>query len=138
MAVSSQHFPALGWLARLLGVPAARRAVRETATNAPLVVCRACGTDFVYPVEWQETSGGRSWWVLLRCGGCDVRREVEIDDRQAADLGRRLDRHGETIERDARHLERERMHAEVDAFAEALRRDLIDAADFAVRVSPGQ
>ena len=44
-----------------------------------------------------------------------------------------LDAARRTIEALVRGLERERMACEVEVFAQALRRDLIDAADFARR-----
>lgn len=100
------------------------------ASDASLVMCRACGRDLVYPMDWDETADGAGWWILLRCGGCEVRREVDIDDREAAIFGSRLDEQASIIERAARRMELERMRDDVEAFCEALRRDLIDATDF--------
>jgi hypothetical protein len=42
-----------------------------------------------------------------------------------------VDRQAEPIDRAARRLDQERMAAQAEAFVAALRRDLIDAADFA-------
>jgi hypothetical protein len=56
--------------------------------------------------------------------------EIVIDDRRAAALDCTLDRQMDQIRRAADRLDAERMAADAEAFAAALQRDLIVAADF--------
>jgi hypothetical protein len=112
----------------------ARRNGKGT-TSSPgtgLQVCSHCHADYVCPVVWQE-SGDEHWWLLLRCGECRSEREVTIADDVAKRFGEDLDASQREIEHAVRALDEERMAAEVEAFAQALRRDLIDAGDFTVQ-----
>jgi hypothetical protein len=118
------------FLARLLAAMKPGRAGPAAGAGAALIVCRACGGDFVHPVEREATADGLRWWISVRCGGCGARREAEVDGEQAGEFDRRLARHAAIIERAAWDLERERMRRELDTFRQALRRDLIDATDF--------
>jgi hypothetical protein len=86
----------------------------------------------VCPVEWHE-SGDERWWILLRCGECRSEREVTITDEIAKRFGADLDTSQREIERAVRLLDEERMAGEIEAFAVALQRDLIDAGDFTPR-----
>ena len=114
---------------------AARRRARGTA-SAPgtgLQVCGACHADYVHPVEWRE-SDDEHWWMLLRCGECHGEREVTVCNEVAKRFGADLDAAQQEIDRAVRQLDEERMAGEVEVFAQALQRDLIDAGDFAPRV----
>jgi hypothetical protein len=95
-----------------------------------LHVCLNCGRDYV-TVAARETLGEEHWWLLLRCGECEAWREVTVCNAFADRLGDELDRRARTVGRALARLERERMTAWVEAMAQALRRDLIDAGDFA-------
>jgi hypothetical protein len=94
-----------------------------------LVVCRACGSDFVNPVSWHE-QGQAYWWIRLRCGGCGLVREVEVSNDQAERYDAQLDRGMVKIASTLATLDRARMVAEADAFKTALERDLIGPGDF--------
>jgi hypothetical protein len=107
------------WLARLR-----RRAVDEPH------LCLVCGADFVHPVHWRAADDEHVW-VRLRCGECGVWREDQFSDETLDRYDRRLDDDAEQIARAADRLHREWRATEADAFAAALRRDLIDAGDFA-------
>ena len=96
-----------------------------------LAACADCGRDFVNPVEW-EPAGDDGWWMFLRCGECGSSREVTVPNDVAERFDVELNERAATIDRAARRLDRERMAAQVEAFVGALRRGLIDAADFAV------
>jgi hypothetical protein len=96
-------------------------------------VCLACGADYVHPVEWDPVDDD-GWWMLLRCGECHAMREVTVANDVAKRFGDDLDGAMDVIGRAARELDGERMAGEVETFAEALQRDLIDAGDFAPRV----
>lgn len=91
-----------------------------------------CGRDFVNPVDW-EPVGPEQWWLLLRCGECEIRREVTVTNavarRYDAELNRRAAVLAELLER----LDRERMIGETEAMTTALRLSLVDAADFATK-----
>ena len=104
--------------------PPARQAEHE------VLQCQSCGSPFMCPTDW-GTAGEEHWWVLSRCGECNVWCEIVITNAQAARLDCVLDRQLYAIRRAAAQLESERMAAEADAFIDALHRDLIDAADFA-------
>jgi uncharacterized Zn finger protein len=81
-------------------------------------------------MEW-ETYGADHWFMWLRCGNCGHRMEVIVDNDRAAALDVLLDRQQAEIARAARAMEAERMSVEADKFISALRRDLIEADDFA-------
>jgi hypothetical protein len=106
-----------------------RRRRRSQGEPAPLEVCDACGEAFVQPIRWSE-SGPEAWWLLLRCGACGMWRELFARNEDVEAYDRFLDRGTEAIARDAHRLDRERLFAEADTFAEALKRDLITADDF--------
>jgi hypothetical protein len=107
------------WLARLRR----RRAV-------DLHLCPVCGGDFVHPVHWEEADETHIW-VRLRCGECETWREDTFTDDVLDRFDRTLDKVAGRIADEADRLHREWRSTEADAFAAALDRDLIDAADFA-------
>jgi hypothetical protein len=94
-----------------------------------LHVCPACHGSFVHAVDRRRESEAR-WWLQLCCGECRSCRDVVVTD----DIARRFDadvaRGLEAIAAAAAHSDRQRMADQADAFAVALERDLIDAADF--------
>jgi hypothetical protein len=90
-----------------------------------------CGRDFVNPVDW-ETVGAEHWRILLRCGECETRRVVTVTNAVARRYDVELDRRAAVLAASWERLDRERMIGEVEAMTVALRRGLIDAADFAV------
>ena len=119
---------------RLRRRPTARRDAKGT-TSSPgtgLQVCRHCHVDYVCPVDWHECDD-EHWWMRLRCGECGSEREVTVADDVAKRFSTDLDASQHEIERAAQLLDEERMAAEVEAFAQALQRDLIDAGDFTLR-----
>jgi hypothetical protein len=105
----------------------ARRSAPSERTR--LEVCTSCHSDFVHPVEWSE-SGDEHWWMLLRCGECRAERVVRVADAIARRFGDSLDTAEREMVRAAARLDAERMAGEVEVFAAALERDLIEPADF--------
>jgi hypothetical protein len=110
---------------------------RELVRPAPIpaagheaLECLICRSGFVCPMEWGAADDAH-WWPLSRCRECGVWSEIVITNQQAGRLDLVLDRQQRAIHRAAARLEAERMAAEAEAFIDALRRDLIDAADFA-------
>ena len=83
----------------------------------------------MYPVTWAD-SGSDSWWLLLRCGGCDTWRDVVAADEDVAAFDRVLDEGIDSIREEAERLDRELMTVEVDVLTTALRMDLLGAEDF--------
>ena len=95
-----------------------------------------CGRDFVNPVDW-EPVGSEHWWLLLRCGECETRREVTVTNAVARRYDAELDRRADILIASLERLDRERMIGQVEAMAIALRLSLIDAADFATKRDRG-
>jgi hypothetical protein len=95
-----------------------------------LRACPCCASRLVCPLEWHPSDDGH-WWIALRCGDCDHRWEAVVDDRRAARYDAELDGDRAVMQMALFRLERERMKVEVEAFAHALSRDLIEPADFA-------
>ncbi len=106
-----------------------RRGARR-ARNAPLHLCVGCGETFVHPIRWSEF-GAHRWWLLLRCGNCGAWHEAFATNAAVEAYDRFIERGIVSIERAAERLNRDRLAAQGDAFAEALRLDLIGADDFA-------
>jgi hypothetical protein len=100
-----------------------RRRRRELA-------CSGCGSDFLCPIDW-EPADENHWRIDARCGACGLWHGLHLTNAQAAAWDVELDRQTLPIERALRRLDRERMEREADAFAAALRRDLVDPGDFA-------
>ena len=107
-----------------------RRASAPNASAAGLEVCLLCGRDFVQPLDW-EAAGDERWWMFLRCAECGVSREVTVSNAEAERFEIALHSRAGILSTTARRLEAERLADEIDAFVQALRHDLIDAADFA-------
>jgi hypothetical protein len=74
--------------------------------------------------------GEGRWVILLRCGDCETTR-IAVAGLEAVE---RLDDDLEDAAREiaalADALERERVHAETEAFIDSLRRGLLNADDF--------
>jgi hypothetical protein len=102
---------------------------RRPWPGSGLHICSSCRSNFVHATERRRESEAR-WRVFLRCGQCGGCRDVVVGD----DLVRRFDedvsRGLAAIESDLTTLDRERMAQQVESFAAALQRDLIDAGDF--------
>jgi hypothetical protein len=94
-----------------------------------LTRCPACGAGFVVPVRWHE-AGDTAWRMGLRCGECGARRSVRLSDAEAEHYARELDRGVAEIAMAAASMDRRRWAEQVEAFAWALRHDLIGADDF--------
>lgn len=104
--------------------------------DAQLERCGVCGRDFVNPVEWAP-DGPEHWWLLLRCGECETWRDITVTNEVARRYDAELDRRGRVLAALLERLDRERMIVEAEALTIALRRGLIDAADFATERKRG-
>jgi hypothetical protein len=106
-----------------------RAAVQPTDPHVHLETCLVCRRDFVNPVDWEPLEGGR-WWMLLRCGECDTWRDVTVPDAVAERYDAELDLRLDVLDGVLHRLDRQRMVGEVEVLVDALRRGLVDAADF--------
>jgi hypothetical protein len=80
-------------------------------------------------MNWHE-SDETHWHIDLRCGDCGHRWDLEIHDSRASRYDIELDCDRLAMRRALERLDLERMAAEVETFAIALSRDLIEPADF--------
>lgn len=97
--------------------------------QASLTGCPACGANFVHPVEWSPEDA-QNWWMLLRCGACDARREEIVGNYDAACFDAELNLAEADMRSEADVLRQERLVDEAERFATALELDLIGADDF--------
>ncbi|HZN89133.1 MAG TPA: hypothetical protein VFB44_09170 [Thermoleophilaceae bacterium] len=97
--------------------------------RSTLVECRACGTEFVHPVEWHPHDDER-WWMLLHCGACGFFRETIASNANADMYDLELDRMQADMRSEAERLQRERQAEEAETFATALEAGLISPEDF--------
>jgi hypothetical protein len=104
-------------------------AFRNRSAPCALVDCVWCGSDFVCPIAWAP-AGDAYWSIRLRCGACEVWRDVVVSDEDAQRFERALAAHGAIIARTVARLDRERMAIELDTFVAALERDVIDPSWF--------
>ena len=111
---------------RMLTGPERSAPALEMAINLPpdtstpgLEVCLVC-----------TKAGGDSWWLLLRCGDCCTWHDTFARDDAVAALHKAIARGRRTVAEGVKSLDLERMGSQVEAFAQALELDLIDADDF--------
>jgi hypothetical protein len=105
----------------------------EPAPGSGLHQCAVCRAECVVPVWWESLADEQGWHMLLRCGACATFRDVSVPNEVAQAYERDLRRGTAEIRDAVERMDRERMALETDAFITALRRDLIDAGDFAGR-----
>ena len=94
-----------------------------------LHVCLDCGSELVYPVEWDE-AGADTWSVLLRCPNCESCREGVFAQVTVDAFDEELDRGTETLAREYKRLMRANMAEEAERFTAALRADAVLPEDF--------
>jgi hypothetical protein len=117
--------PDSNWLSRAL-----KRSTPSRPSEDDLHHCAACGQDFVNPVDWEPVTP-EAWWMRLRCGSCEVWREVTVTNKVAERFDIELDRRADLIHRALAKLDREHMVQQVETMIGALRHGLIEPADFA-------
>jgi hypothetical protein len=115
---------------RIPGMPGPLSRLLRRRPRPTWLAREQCGGAFVCPME-RETADDDHWLITCRCGACGAWYETLLTNAQAASWDVELDRQAELIDRAARRLDHERMTTQAEAFAAALRCDLIDAADFA-------
>jgi hypothetical protein len=113
------------------------RVVRSLATRRQQTCsahCSECGSDAAAVADCRPLDD-EQWTVQLRCGECARWRELVVSDAELKQMEHVLMAGWHAIERTFQDLARKRMAAEIELFVTALDRDLIDADDFAPRLS---
>jgi hypothetical protein len=105
-------------------------AFRHGPPPGALIDCAWCGSDFVCPIAW-EPADEKHWSMRLRCGACEVWRDVVVSNDDARRFDCALAAQSAVIARAAARLDRERMAIELDTFVAALECDAIDPSWFA-------
>lgn len=97
--------------------------------DAPLHMCGECGSNLVYPTDWQE-AGADHWEVELRCPNCESRSTGVFAQTVVETFDDELDRGIDVLLADYRALVNSNMEDEIDRFAKALEVGAILPADF--------
>lgn len=105
---------------------------RTPRPGSGLQQCAVCRSDFVIPVV-AEAVDDDSWHLLLRCGECETYRDLVVANAVAERYERDWKDGVAEVAAACARVEQERMAADVEVLITALRRDLIDAADFGRR-----
>jgi hypothetical protein len=95
----------------------------------PLHLCLECGSNLVYPTDWQE-AGSEHWEVDLRCPNCEWRGSGVFHQDVVESFDDELDRGIDVLLSDYRSLVSSNMEDEIDRFAKALDAGAILPADF--------
>ena len=85
-----------------------------TRFPSALLECPLCRSTLMCPMEWGTADDDR-WWIVSRCGDCEVWAKVVVDNAQAAWFDLELDRQMAAISRAAQQLDAERMADEARA-----------------------
>jgi hypothetical protein len=94
-----------------------------------LHICGSCGSDLVYPTEWDE-AGSTHWEVTLRCPNCEWAGTGIFEQDTVERFDEELDRGTDALVRDLKHLMHANMEEEIDRFVAALEGDHIVPEDF--------
>ncbi|HZO35581.1 MAG TPA: hypothetical protein VFB41_01765 [Solirubrobacteraceae bacterium] len=91
--------------------------------------CGTCGSDLVYPIEWEEASATH-WEVTLRCPNCEWSGTGVFDQDTVDRFDEELDRGMVVLVSDLKRLTQENMEVEIDRFVRALEADAVLPEDF--------
>jgi hypothetical protein len=94
-----------------------------------LHVCVNCGSELVYPVQWEEADP-RSWTVTIRCPECEWTEADVFTQEQCDRFDDQLETGTDALSRDYKRLVTANMSEEIDRFAAALDVDAILPIDF--------
>ena len=94
-----------------------------------LHLCGECGSDLVYPVEWDE-AGATHWEVTLRCPNCEWSATGVFSQDVVERFDEELDRGTEQLVRDLKRMMHANMEDEIERFVHALEADHIQPDDF--------
>jgi hypothetical protein len=94
-----------------------------------LHVCPACGSELVYPVEWEE-AGPTNWQVSLRCPNCEWSETSTFEQETVERFDDELDRGTSALIDDLKRLTYANMEEEIDLFCQALAGNHVLPEDF--------
>ena len=111
------------------GDQAATPAPRHRRHDHELHICGSCGSELVYPLDWEE-SGATHWEVALRCPNCEWTGTGVYPQETVERFDEELDRGTEALVRDLKQLMHANMEDEIDRFVRALDAGHIVPDDF--------
>ena len=100
-----------------------------TESAEDLHLCGSCGSDLVFPVEWEE-AGATHWEVTLRCPNCEWCGTGVFEQGAVERFDEELDRGTEALVDDLMRLQQANMEDEIERFTAALASDAIWPMDF--------
>jgi len=101
----------------------------EVSTDTDLHMCGSCGSDLVYPLEWEE-AGATHWEVALRCPNCEWCGSGVFEQSVVERFDEELDHGTESLVGDLRRLVAANMEDEIERFVQALDCDALLPEDF--------
>jgi DNA-directed RNA polymerase subunit RPC12/RpoP len=101
----------------------------DQAAERGLHVCGRCGSELVFPIDWEE-AGRTHWEVVLRCPECGWQDTGVFDQAVVDRFDEELDRGTRVLVRDLKHLMHANMEDEVERFVAALHAGHIEPSDF--------
>ena len=104
-------------------------APRHRRHDEELHICGSCGSELVYPLDWEE-SGATHWEVALRCPNCEWSGTGVYPQDVVERFDEELDRGTEALVRDLKQLMHANMEDEIDRFVRALDAGHIVPDDF--------
>lgn len=122
--------PTPGELEEMAGL--AEQAQPQTEPGLPtedLHLCCDCGSDLVYPTEWEE-AGPEHWAVDLRCPNCEWTGSGVWGQDVVEEFDEELDRGTDILSEDYKRLVTANMADDIERFAKALEADAILPEDF--------
>ena len=102
---------------------------RPADEQVDLHLCGTCGSELVYPVDWEE-EGSTHWRVVLRCPNCEWTGTGVFEQEFVERFDLELDHGTEVLVSDLQHLTRANMEEDVERFITALHGDHILPTDF--------
>jgi predicted RNA-binding Zn-ribbon protein involved in translation (DUF1610 family) len=105
------------------------REAEHLSRGQQLHVCPACGSELVYPVEWEE-AGPTNWQVSLRCPNCEWSETATFEQDTVERFDDELDRGTSALIEDLKRLTYANMEEEIDLFCEALAGNHVLPEDF--------
>jgi hypothetical protein len=103
--------------------------VASAETGHDLQLCGGCGSDLVYPLDWEE-AGTTHWEVDLRCPNCEWSNSGVFCQEDVERFDEELDRGTEAMVRDLKRLMHANMEDDIRRFVAALEGDHIVPDDF--------
>ena len=108
---------------------AARERRRATIAAGVEVACLACGSDLVYPLEWEKTDADM-WLVTLRCPECHRVYDTALERPAVERFVGQLHSQKRALAHDLAKWSLARFLEETERFVEALRGNHVLPMDF--------